>query len=1031
MLENLSFSSKKVILFMFIFAFLCTSNLLAGITGKIAGKVIDQTTGEPMLGANVIIDGTTMGASTDEEGFYFIINVPPGKYSVSVSYIGYEKLTKSEVMVKVDRTTSLDFSLKVTAIRGSEVTVVATRPIIETDVTGSVEIMDASFLERSPVTDLNQALRQQTGFYNTGETTYLRGGLANELTYQIDGISLNSGTLGDNWQRLNITSIQELSSMTGGYNAEYGNAMSGVVNVVTKEASTGSRNLHGVIKYRLRPAGQYYWGRNMYDKSLWKYTNFDLAHWQAELEEEGNPEAFAKYFQRFYGWDGDDVPTAEELYETYQEQLTPDPVLKDANKRHQHEIEATVYGSPMNKVNFLLSARYLRGVNIYPQAEEYNPEYNVQAKINYYLSNSIKLSLNLLRGGYATCSYTESNFNNYESSMEARWQPAADVRDPYDSDRSHQPWNYGQHKGREKKTINMAALKLQHTLSPSTFYTINLSYLGDEMSDIPIERFKYDLETVGFGDNWSDVGGYFRLQSNYMFVRNNLTSNAYAVKADLTSQVHKAHQIKTGASIKYSNVDYRHHYIELAATNSWHLPNVFDGNPLETSLYLQDKMEYAGFILNMGIRVDAFNALHKYAASIYDPLCAQTWNGGDDYYPSNTAYIWWANEPAPDFFAGLGQETDYQYYFDDVRDDKNTVNSKWKVAVAPRLGIAFPVTDNSKIRFSYGHFYQRPSWTKILGYPLSFRQSDPLRVTFTGWHGWYGNPGLTYERTIQYELGFEQNLFDVFSLDMVAYYKDGSQLNRFSHNSTYNVSGGAFSSTGWGEGNVETSSRAYPMSSGGATHFYTNNVFKDTRGLELTLKKHFYRAWSANFTFNYGFSSGGATGINRMREDASRIESPHSFEERKVTWISGYVFKGNIAYVTPTDFGPLGTRLLGGMTISLYSEYFSGPQYTWYPKDYQGIRVPNNKRWYPHLSTDLKFTKRFSTGNIKPTIGLEVFNLFNNFDRILLSGKELDAWEQDEQIPVIKLSGEPNIWGFYNTTSNPKRQISLTLGLEF
>jgi hypothetical protein len=148
---------------------------------------------------------------------------------------------------------------------------------------------------------------------------------------------------------------------------------------------------------------------------------------------------------------------------------------------------------------------------------------------------------------------------------------------------------------------------------------------------------------------------------------------------------------------------------------------------------------------------------------------------------------------------------------------------------------------------------------------------------------------------------------------------------------------------------------------------------------------------------------------------------------------------------------------LGDINLGLYSEYFAGPQYTYYPKDYTGLQTPNNKRWYPHIRTDLKVVKRVALGKVTPVIGLEVFNLFNNFDRNMLGGDDLIAWEEGEYYtdpetgeeikirehrPPQALSApvaldeygrrtEDDIWWFYNSISNPRRMIYLNLSLEF
>ena len=799
-------------------------------SGKIAGSVIDQSSGERLPGVNIIIEGTQLGGASDVEGDYYIINIPPGTYSVQAMLIGYKTIVKTAVNIISDRTTVVDFAMEESFIEGELITVVSKRPAVEKDVTGSMEVISADYLLQSPVLDLNDALRHQTGIYNTGETAYFRGGLASEVTYNLDGASMNSGVLSDNWSRINTSAVQEVSLLTGGYNAEYGNAMSGVVNVVTKEASRGTKSFNGSLRYRFRPAGQYHWGANMYSNDLWKYTNFDLQHWQTQLENENNRNAYAQYFQRFYGWDGNTVPTAEQLLETYRDQITPDPILGDYDERAQHEVEGTLYGPISGKLNFLVTGRYKRGVNIFPQAQKYNPEYNIQAKVNYFPKDNIKLIFNVLSGGYNSATYTESNWNNLESSQEARWQPNSDVRSPYDG-QAYGPWGGYWLKGPQEKSINMASLKYQHTLSAATFYTIQLSFLRDDVTELQnYDKLTTTTEQLRWGDSWFDLGGNFRLEARQIQVNNYSTSDAFTGKADFISQISKNHQIKSGVELKLSDINYEHYYMEFPAGDVWHLDNVFDGNPIEGALYLQDKMEYEGLIFNLGLRVDAFNARRNYAESIYDPLGFQSWNGGDGR-PSNTADIWQAHRDKKDWFAVIpGVTTDYKAAFEGVMNDKNTVDSEWKFAVSPRLGLSFPITENSILRFNYGHFYQRPSWAKIMGFPTSWYESDPYgSVRMDQWQGYYGHPGISYERTIQYEIGYDQSILDMFRLSATAYYKDASNLTRFDHMSTYNRAGGGFASTGW---NQTTFSLARNVANDGHDNiFYTNNGFKDVRGI--------------------------------------------------------------------------------------------------------------------------------------------------------------------------------------------------------
>jgi hypothetical protein len=1022
-----------------------TSNVLAGTKGKIAGIVTDQETGEPLPGANVILENTTKGASSDENGYFYILNVQPGTYSIKASVIGYEIMTVSNLNILADRTTNVNFVLRPTVLEGEEVVVTADRPIIEHDVTGSQNIMDIGYIERAPIADMSDALSQQTGVQNTGATTFLRGGVASEINYILDGTSLNSGIISDNYQRLNMTAVQEISVMTGGYNAEYGQAMSGIVNVITREASTTRRGIHGSFRYRMRPAGKYHWGKNMYSKDLLRYSEYDLDYWTGRVE--SRPNWFANYFQTYYGagtptndsqWDGTKVPTPEVVLATFDEQMTPDPILGDYAERSQQEFEGSIYGSFMDNMSFLVSGRYLRGVNIFPQAEEYNPEYNIQAKLDYHFSPEKKLSLNILKGWYKTASYSESNWNNMESSQEARWQPNAEIHNPYWDNQAFAPWGGYWGKGPQEKNFLMTNLSWFHTLSPSTFYEIKGTYISDLMTEYAdFSKMSQSLDVVPWGSSWFDLTGRYRLDARYVALGNRSESKIISLKGDLVSQVHVAHQMKTGAEVKLYNLDYDHYWFEFSANDIWHLDNVWDGKPIDISAYIQDKIEYpgSGLIANFGIRIDAFNTNKTYSGSIFDPLAIQPWNGGDGVRPSNLDEFWPANQLPIDWFSKEGAtDNDYRDQFpESALVNGNTVDSEWKIALAPRIGISFPLTATSKLRFNYGHFYQRPSWTKLMGFPISWQENDPYNTArMDQWMGWYGNPGLDYEKTIQYEIGFTKSLFEAYRLDIAGYYKDASDLTHFGFSGTYSLNGG-LANTGWGGASWETFSIINSSAASDNNNvFYTNNAYRDIRGVEATLEKLFNGVWSARVVLNYGLNTGGVNGFWLYDEDSTKIHQPHGYEEGKGDWLSSLVIKGDVTYVTPKDFGPAG--LLGGISAAFYYEWFQGPEYTYYPEDYTGLQRPNNKRWSPHKRGDIKLTKKFDIGGFSPVFGLEVYNLFDDHDLIMLGGNDLKEWEENGRPPQAGvISGgetEDDIWYFYNSWSNPKRMIYLTIALE-
>lgn len=1025
--------------------FLMTCNVFAGTTGKIAGIVKDAKTGNPLPGANVILENTSRGSSTDENGYFYILNVQPGRYSIKTSVIGYEVTTVSDVLVAADRTVTINFDLNTTVLEGEEVTVSAERKAVELDVTGSENVMDTGFLERSPISDLRDAVSQQTGIQQTGTTTFLRGGTAAELNVVMDGTSLNSGIIGDNYQGMNTTAIQEISVMTGGYSAEYGQAMSGIINVVTKQASTTQKGIHGNFKYRVRPAGQYHWGPNMYSKDLLKYTEYDLDYWNEEAAT--NPFFYAWYFGTYFGpgtptdnakWDGATVPTGAEIFEKFDEQMTPPAVLADYAERTQHEFEGTVYGSFMDNMSFLISGRYIKGVNIFPQALEYNPEYNFQVKLDYHLSQSQKLSLNLMKGYYETASYTQSNWNNMETAQEARWQPNAEIVDAYFDERAYGPWGGVWGKGPQEKNFFMGSLSYHNTLSNSTYFDVQASYLSDTMEELSdFDSMTQPLSVVPWGSIQFDLAFRYMLNARFVALGNATDSKVYTLKGDLVSQVSDAHKIKTGIELKTYDMNYEHYWFEFAGTDIWHLDNVWDGKPMELSAYIQDKVEYpgSGIIANVGIRLDAFNANKKYPSSIFDPLGIQPWNGGDGVRPSNISEFW----PATDFTpiswftkeGGTEPDNDYRHYFpDEAYENENTVESEWKFAIAPRIGISFPTTATSKLRFNYGHFYQRPSWTKMMGFPISWQDNDPYNTArMDQWAGWCGNPDLEYEKTIQYELGFTQSFFDDYKIDVVGFYKDQSKLTQFGFSGTYSLNG-SIGNTGWGGAIPTTFSIVHSSAAQDNNNvFYTNSAYRDVRGLELTLERLFDGLWSARITANYSLNTGGVNGYWLYDEDTTKIHQPANFDETKGDWLSAWVIKGDVSYVTPERFG-----LLGDISIGFYYEWFQGPEYTYYSPDYTGLQRPNNKRWYAHKRGDLKLTKQFNLGGFSPIIGLEIFNVFNDYDLNLLSGNDLQEWEENGRPPQAGVQNwevtEDHIWGFYNSRSNPKRMFYLTLALE-
>ena len=135
--------------------------LFAGTKGKITGVVVDKATGEPLPGVNVIVEGTFLGASTDIDGVYFIVNVPPGTYNLEVSYVGYQPVKLQDVRIQADLTTRSDFELQQVAIElGEEILVIAQRPLIQKDLTASRTIMSYQEIQAIPFENVEDIVNE-------------------------------------------------------------------------------------------------------------------------------------------------------------------------------------------------------------------------------------------------------------------------------------------------------------------------------------------------------------------------------------------------------------------------------------------------------------------------------------------------------------------------------------------------------------------------------------------------------------------------------------------------------------------------------------------------------------------------------------------------------------------------------------------------------------------------------------------------------------------------------------------------------
>ena len=242
-LEGISMNDSRKIFFQLVVLLILTftaGNLFAANTGKITGTITDKKTGEPLIGVNVVIENTHWGAMTDLDGFFSIINIPPGKYTVKASFVGYIPMIKKDVIINIDINTRLDFQLEATVLEAAEpVVVYYTKPTVVPDVVTSVKTITKEQTSVLPVNDISEVIALQAGVKIDPEgKIHVRGGQSDQTLFIIQGLEIND-QLGSGRQTFNLPTeaVKEVQVMTGNYGAEYGNALSGVINQTLETGS--------------------------------------------------------------------------------------------------------------------------------------------------------------------------------------------------------------------------------------------------------------------------------------------------------------------------------------------------------------------------------------------------------------------------------------------------------------------------------------------------------------------------------------------------------------------------------------------------------------------------------------------------------------------------------------------------------------------------------------------------------------------------------------------------------------------------
>ena len=926
--------------------------LFAGTTGKIAGSVTSKGTGEPLIGANVMVEGTPLGAATDVEGNYYILQIPPGTYNVKFTMIGYQTLVMNDVRIRVDLTSTINGKLNESAVGLEEVVVQAERPMIQTDVTYSQANISSEEVEMLPVEEFEDVLALQAGVVMSGGEIHVRGGRGGEISYMVDGITVtdpyNSGIAVE----IENNSIQELQFISGTFNAEYGQAMSGIVNIVTKDGDYS--------KYSGSISG------NMGD-----YFANDLLFPQVEK----------------VNWNN-----ISDLKMNFEGPILPGKVSFFASGRKKRS-DGYLYGERIFHPNsyswsetsnmFIIDTAVGLGNNYLPVDSTWQPmvyqdslralidtlrdqdafdwvpmnwseQITYQAKVSWRLTPKIKLGYNRM--------FSDTKSQSYSHAY--RWNPDG------------RPFSFNTRTGdifRADISINQSTFANVMYSNAINHYRTHLDPDKDlykEIDDLSYNEWGFSTDSIldtlmyntdprifdyATGNNFEVGGKYMDIYSRKSHV------NTY--KAEITSQFNASHQVKLGTELRRTKVTMNDLSVLMAAYTDYYpvilepedntIHNSFqsmtdpfdknrsklDGrNPLEFSAYIQDKIESDDMVVNVGARYDYFDSQFWVLNDSEDPNYMSPVKPINRYRDTNEDGQISEDEMS---YSNLKSEED--------RLESNANGDPWyrkadpKIQISPRFALAFPITDKGYLHFSYGHFFQNPSFSYIYDNP-EFEVPAASGVNST-----MGNADMEPQRTTQYEVGFSQQIGRDIGVEVTGYFKDIRNLNSTEIKDSF-IAGDRYG-------------------------LYVNKDHANSKGITVALSKRSKEQISGNIDYTYSISEGNASDPTAAFYDEQSDIEPEKMLV-PLDWDQRHTLNGTMTYHP--------TKVSG---LSLVFSYGSGFPYTTTNTSGQRTSFENNGRKPSTFNVDMRSYYNFSISKtIQVSAHINIYNLFDNRNELTVYG---------------------------------------------
>lgn len=690
------------------------NTLSAQTAGKISGTILDAESGEALIGCNVLVEGTRLGAVSDPDGSFFILNIPPGKYDIQASILGYQKVVQRDVIVNSDKTTTLSFRLTSAALVQGVVEVVAVRPDVEPEKTSTSAIIRADDVRQvAGMRDVTDVI----GLAADVTDGHFRGGRSGEELYTLQGMGIINPLDASTAFVPIMSAVEEVEVITSGFGAQYGNAQSGVVNISMKEGK--SDKWRSSIETRLRMPGRKHFGPSVFDPNGNPYlaTLLNESNWLLGDPNNSNQPYYVGISNTKDGYARDTSVQLKVATTLWRMQMK-----RDIGRNYGNTLDYSVEGGtggPLNENMRMFIA--LRSNVSNPEFPTERPDLQQQFMGNI-ATDLGKASTLIVSGGYAR------NFSNVFPSSNGLgfynwlWDRSLDIQ--------------------YQQTVNTQfGARFTKALSPKTFYELKLNGLQTHMNfgsrpwASVVPESLYGVPINGHGTvitkpvTGPDEFGYLDGTDDF---RDEKTTTI-SLEAALTSQQTKYHLLNAGLQVNLYTIDANDDLNTSATLQT----RKYSAKPFEAGLYLQDKMEFEGMIANIGLRWDLWSVDKEYYTNLFNPFGV---------------------------LDSLGRPTN-------IVDPNAAPKAKPPILgrLQPRTGISFPVNLSTVFHLNYGSFMQRPSFQYIVATTVQpgTRFATPITL---------GNPRLEPQTTNSYDLGVAIGLGEGFTVDISGYYKDVKNL---------------------------------------------------------------------------------------------------------------------------------------------------------------------------------------------------------------------------------------------------------------